>query len=62
VIDPRRFSISNRSGRRVVANTVAPSCLASAAAASPTEEVPPRIRRVWPGCRSSPIVSEPLAV
>ncbi|WP_420803250.1 hypothetical protein [Streptomyces spiramyceticus] len=36
--------------------------LASAAAASPTDEVPPRTRRVWPGRRSRPVVSEPYAV
>jgi hypothetical protein len=30
--------------------------------AIPTEEVPPRISRVWPGWASRPTVSEPWAV
>ena len=41
---------------------MAPRHVASAAAARPTEEVPPRISTDWPGFRSRPMVSEPQAV
>ncbi len=59
---PCSLSAARRSGRRVVASTVAPRQRASAAAARPTEEVPPRISTDCPGCRSRPTVSEPYAV
>ena len=42
-LTPCSFSKARRSARRVVDSTVAPRHAASAAAARPTEEVPPRI-------------------
>src|SRR5205809_615309 len=50
------------SGRRVVDMTVRPRSLARTAAAIPTDEVPPRISSVCPGCASRPTVSDPKAV
>ena len=47
---------------RVVARTVRPRRLARIAAVRPTDDVPPRISSVWPGCTSSPTVSAPYAV
>jgi hypothetical protein len=41
---------------RVVARTVRPRRLARIATVRPTDDVPPRISRVWPGCTSSPTV------
>ena len=58
----RRAARRAFAGSRVVASTVIPRCLASTAAAIPTDEVPPRISTVSPGCASSPTVSEPYAV
>ncbi len=43
MVDAVLLSKARRSARRVVDSTVAPRHLASAAAARPTEEVPPRI-------------------
>ncbi|MGW9208396.1 hypothetical protein ACWGR4_15590 [Embleya sp. NPDC055664] len=59
---PWARSTSTFAARRVVASTVAPIPLAGAAAARPTEEVPPRISRLCPARRSSPVVDEPYAV
>ena len=46
----------------MVANTVIPRCLARTAIVIPTDDVPPRISTVSPGCASSPTVSDPYAV
>lgn len=41
---------------------MSPRRLASIAAAMPTDEVPPRMSRLWPGWMSRPMVREPCAV
>jgi len=58
---PSRSSLS-RSGLRVVAATEAPWLFAIAAAASPTDVVPPRMSRRSPFCKRSDLNSELHAV
>jgi hypothetical protein len=46
----------------VVENTVSPCCFAIAAAATPTDDVPPRMSSVCPGAIARPVCSDPCAV
>ena len=59
---PTAVSAAALAGLRVVASTVRPSRLARTAVAIPTDDVPPRTSRLWPGRASRPTVREPWAV
>jgi hypothetical protein len=59
---PSRVSGATLADVRVVERTVSPILFARTAAAIPTDDVPPRTNRDWPGCASRPTASDPYAV
>ena len=62
VVDAELLKTRTLPALRVVENTVIPRRLASTAVAFRPTDVPPRIRRLCPGCASRPTVREPWDV